>query len=248
MSGETCSGAAMEPGAVISVETRHSSGFHHKRPIVLAGGQGAEVWDAEGRRYIDCDTGHGLAILGHGHPAVTAAVKAQAEKLLTCGESFYSEPRARLYAELATVMPPELNRLFLCNSGTEAMEAAIKLARYYELGEKDVVFTIFTDSAELYQSRLQEMRDERKAYTESQAQVDLERRLFGLGIDNLKELGYYDRKALHNLKYFTWVEQQQRAVEDLRRLWEPGFWADTYAQVQQWDREIDSFNQRVAAA
>ncbi|MDP2871508.1 MAG: aspartate aminotransferase family protein [Bacillota bacterium] len=129
MSDGHASGAAMEPGTVISVETRHSSGFHHKRPIVLAGGEGAVVWDAQGRRYIDCDTGHGLAILGHGHPAVTAAIKAQAEKLLTCGESFYSEPRARLYAELAAAMPAGLDRFFLCNSGTEAVEGALKLAR-----------------------------------------------------------------------------------------------------------------------
>jgi acetylornithine/LysW-gamma-L-lysine aminotransferase len=87
------------------------------------------VWDAEGRSYIDCDTGHGLAILGHNHPAVVGAVQEQAGKLLTCGESFYSAPRARLYSELAVALPPGLDRYFLCNSGTESVEAALKLAR-----------------------------------------------------------------------------------------------------------------------
>ena len=61
----------------------------------------------------------------------------------------------------------------------------------------------------------------------------------------MRELGYQDRKALHNFKYFTWVEQQQRDVEDLRRLWDPEFWVETWGQVEEWDKLIEAFNQRV---
>jgi hypothetical protein len=61
----------------------------------------------------------------------------------------------------------------------------------------------------------------------------------------MRELTYPDRKALHNLKYFTWVEQQQRSVEDLNRLWDPDFWAATFAQVDAWDQQIEAFNARV---
>jgi hypothetical protein len=62
----------------------------------------------------------------------------------------------------------------------------------------------------------------------------------------LRELTYRERKRLHNLKYFTWVEQQQRSVQELQRLWDPDFWSETYLQVAEWDRLIDAFNSRVA--
>ena len=129
-------------------------------------------------------------------------------------------------------------------SGICNMLAAVKMAKYYELGEDDILFTVFTDSVELYGSRLKEMRQEHGAYTEVQAAGDLERRLRGVGIDHLRELGYYDRKALHNLKYFTWVEQQGRTVEELNALWEPGFWEETFSRVGEYDKLIAQFNER----
>ncbi|MBI4679226.1 MAG: pyridoxal-phosphate dependent enzyme [Elusimicrobia bacterium] len=129
-------------------------------------------------------------------------------------------------------------------SGICNLLACVKMAKHYELGQDDVVFTIFTDSVELYGSRLKEMRQEHGAYTEAQAHGDLERRLRGVGIDHLRELGYYDRKALHNLKYFTWVEQQGKTVEELNALWDPGFWEKTFAQVGEYDRMIAAFNER----
>lgn len=128
------------------------------------------------------------------------------------------------------------------------MLAAVKLAKYYELGPKDVVFTIFTDSADMYRSRLKELEAERGKYAEKDAWTDLERRLRGIGKDDLRELSYLDRKALHNLKYFTWVEQQGRSSEELRKLWDPGFWEETFAQVPAWDRLIEDFNRRVQSA
>ena len=129
-------------------------------------------------------------------------------------------------------------------SGICNMLACVKMAKYYELGKDDVLFTVFTDSCELYGSRLKEMRDERGAYSEAQAVADLERRLRGVGIDYLRELGYYDRKALHNLKYFTWVEQQGKTVAELNALWDPEFWDRTFAQVAEYDKLISAFNER----
>ncbi|MDD5629099.1 MAG: pyridoxal-phosphate dependent enzyme [Elusimicrobia bacterium] len=129
-------------------------------------------------------------------------------------------------------------------SGICNMLSAVKMAKYYELGKDDVIFTIFTDSVELYGSRLKEMREEHGAYTETQAAGDLERRLRGAGLDHLRELGYYDRKALHNLKYFTWVEQQGKTVAELNALWAPEFWDRTFAQVGEYDKLIAEFNER----
>ncbi|MHB8079159.1 MAG: pyridoxal-phosphate dependent enzyme [Candidatus Krumholzibacteriia bacterium] len=132
-------------------------------------------------------------------------------------------------------------------SGICNLVAAIKMARYYEMGRRDFIFVPLTDSMELYQSRLQERRQERGLYDREQAVAARQRWLLGAVPDHVRELGYQDRKALHNLKYFTWVEQQGRTVEDLRRLWDPDFWVETYAVAAEWDRQIDAFNALVAA-
>jgi cysteine synthase len=102
--------------------------------------------------------------------------------------------------------------------------AAIKTARYYEHDEHDVVCTVFTDSMELYRSRLGELEEERGTYGERRAEIDFERFLLGTTTDHLRELRYADRKAIHNLKYFTWVEQQGKSVEELNALWSSAFW------------------------
>ena len=108
--------------------------------------------------------------------------------------------------------------------------ASIQTARYYELGPRDCVFTILTDSVELYRSRLAELHAERGPYSAERAARDFSRYLEGIGTDHLRELTYHERKALHHLKYFTWVEQQGRTIEELDRLWDPEFWIETYAQ------------------
>lgn len=113
----------------IQRESRHTSGVYGKRDVALVRGQGATVWDDQGRRYIDCAAGIGVANLGHSHPAIVAAVAAQAETLITCPEFVYNDRRAELLARLAAILPGEMNRIFLCNSGTEAVEGAIKFAR-----------------------------------------------------------------------------------------------------------------------
>lgn len=100
-----------------------------KRDITLVRGEGAWVWDDAGRRYIDCVGGIGVASVGHANPAVAEAVAEQARVLVSCPGMFYNDVRARLLAELASIAPGGLTRGFLCNSGAEAVEAAIKLAR-----------------------------------------------------------------------------------------------------------------------
>jgi acetylornithine/LysW-gamma-L-lysine aminotransferase len=95
----------------------------------LVRGKGARVWDADGNEYIDCVAGQGSANLGHCHPAVVDAIREQAGRLITCPEIFYNDVRAALLNRLALVAPAGLDRAFLCNSGAEAVEAAIKFAR-----------------------------------------------------------------------------------------------------------------------
>ncbi|MBL8132140.1 MAG: aspartate aminotransferase family protein, partial [Anaerolineae bacterium] len=112
-----------------SLEDRHTSGAYSKRPLALVRGAGCTVWDDAGRAYLDATSGQGVALIGHSHPAVVAAVTAQAAQLITCAEAFYNDRRAELYALLASLLPAELDRFFLCNSGAEATEGALKAAR-----------------------------------------------------------------------------------------------------------------------
>lgn len=123
--------------------------------------------------------------------------------------------------------------------------AAIKTAKYYELDENDILAIPLTDSAEMYCSRLEKLTETTGHYSETEANCDCNRYLQGVGIDYMQELGYYDRKALHNLKYFTWVEQQGKSVNELNELWNPRFWNDLYTQVKEWDELIERFNERV---
>jgi len=114
---------------VIARENAHTSGLYQKRDIVLVRGEGAVVWDEAGREYIDCVGGQGIANLGHGNVVVADALATQARTLASCTELFYNDRRAALYDRLAALLPPSLDRIFLCNSGTEAVEGALKFAR-----------------------------------------------------------------------------------------------------------------------
>jgi acetylornithine/LysW-gamma-L-lysine aminotransferase len=118
--------SANEP--IIATEQRHTSGLYPKRPVAIVRGEGARLYDADGRVYIDCVGGQGAANLGHGHPRVVAAVQAQAATLMSCPEIFYNDQRAAYLSELAAALPFPA-RIFLCNSGAEAVEAGLKFAR-----------------------------------------------------------------------------------------------------------------------
>jgi acetylornithine/LysW-gamma-L-lysine aminotransferase len=113
----------------IKIENQYTSGVYPKRPASIVRGRGARLWDAEGNEYIDCVSGHGVSIVGHCNPAVVEAIQRQAETLINCPEIFYNDVRAGLLERLIGVAPADLERAYLCNSGTEAVEAALKLAR-----------------------------------------------------------------------------------------------------------------------
>lgn len=114
---------------IMALESLHGSGAYPKRDVAIVRGQGARVWDAEGREYIDCVAGHGVAIVGHANPAVAQAIARQARILVTCPGVFYNDQRAAFLEKLTSLAPSGLRRAFLSNSGAEAVEAAIKLAR-----------------------------------------------------------------------------------------------------------------------
>jgi len=113
----------------MEMEASHSAGVIPKREVVIVRGKGARLWDDRGREYIDCVGGHGTANVGHSNPVVAAALEEQARRLLSCPEIFYNDRRAELLTLLAEITPPGLDRAFLCNSGAEAVEAALKFAR-----------------------------------------------------------------------------------------------------------------------
>ncbi len=115
--------------SIVDRESAHTSGLYQKRDVVLVRGDGARVWDDTGREYIDCVGGQGSGNLGHGNAAVADALAKQARTLSFCTELFYNDRRAELYDRLARILPPSLDRIFLCNSGTEAVEGALKFAR-----------------------------------------------------------------------------------------------------------------------
>ncbi len=113
----------------IALEDRYDSGVFPKREVVIVRGQGGRLWDDQGREYIDCIGGHGVANVGHCHPAVVQAIAHQAAQLITCPQTLYNPVRARLLERLAQIAPAGLERAFLCNSGAEAVEGALKFAR-----------------------------------------------------------------------------------------------------------------------
>lgn len=126
---------------VRGLEDQFSAGTYYKRDIVLVRGRGAHLWDTDGRKFIDCVGGHGSANLGYQNPYVDQAIQEQTSKLLVCNELFYHEERARLLANLARLTPESIHRFFLCNSGSEAVEGALKFARL-ATGRRQIVATM----------------------------------------------------------------------------------------------------------
>jgi len=142
-----CLDSEYEPGkepdmnATNERENAYTSGAYTKRPVVIERGSGAILWDNQGREYIDCAAGHGVASIGHGRPEIAAALAVQAQRLITCPEIVYNETRARLLERLAQLTPQESTRIFLCNSGTEAIEGSLKFARLVT-GRTGIVATL----------------------------------------------------------------------------------------------------------
>ena len=144
-------------------------------------------------------------------------------------------------------LSPELIQLLpnLGISGIANVLSAIKMAKYYEMTERDVLLTVATDSMEMYRSRVQEMRLEEGEFTELDAAATYHRYLLGTTTDYTQELTYQDRKRIHNLKYYTWVEQQGRTHEEIVAQWyDDDYWTSLRGRTQEIDRLIESFNER----
>lgn len=114
----------------MDIEDQYLFNVYPKRPVILVRGEGARVWDDKGKVYLDCVSGHGVSNIGHGTRQVIDAITEQAQKLITCPNVFYNDARARFVKELVDITPARVTKAFLCNSGTEAIEAALKFARF----------------------------------------------------------------------------------------------------------------------
>ncbi|MDX9955332.1 MAG: pyridoxal-phosphate dependent enzyme [Anaerolineae bacterium] len=159
----------------------------------------------------------------------------------------FNEPAGRSYLKKRGVAPHIVDQLDLMGISSVAnVLGAIKTAKWYDLTSQDVIFTIWTDSMELYQSRLREGHEAHGEYTELDAAADYERYLLGENTANMEELTYPDRKRVHNLKYYTWVEQQGKTYEEIQRQWyQEDYWTSFQGQADEIDALIDEFNARV---
>ncbi len=160
----------------------------------------------------------------------------------------FNEPAGHEYLRKQGVPDDFIEKLDLLGiSSVGNLLGAIKFAKFYELTEKDVVLTVFTDSMELYQSRLRELEEKYGPYSEIDAAIDYHRHLQGITTDWMAELGYWDRRRIHNLKYYTWVEQMGKSAEELDAQWYdfPGYWERIHSLVPEIDRLIEAFNDKV---
>ncbi len=203
-------------------------------PTLLNNGFGAHRIEGIGDKHVpwvhNCKDSDFIAAVDDEHPM----------RLLR----LFNEKAGRDALKAAGVSSDLIGKLDLLGiSGIANTLAAVKFAKYNELTEKDYVVTIATDSMQLYGSRVKELAEARGAYTAAQAERDMEL-LYGQTYDNLKELSYYDRKAVHNLKYFTWIEQQGRELKELNAQWydHDNYWYGTLEQADEIDSRIEEFN------
>ena len=159
----------------------------------------------------------------------------------------FNEPEGHDFLAKKGVSADIIKQLELLGiSGIGNLIGAIKFAKYYELTENDIVTTVFTDSMELYGSRIKELRKQRGDYTHDNAVADYELSK-SIAIDNMLELDYYARKRIHNLKYYTWIEQQGKELEELNAQWYDykNYWGSIHKMVPKIDELIKKFNKRI---
>jgi cysteine synthase len=156
----------------------------------------------------------------------------------------FNEPAGTEYMTSKGVPESFVSNLNLLGfSGISNLLSAIKFAKYFEMGENDIILTILTDSMELYGSRLAEMQAKFGEYSDLDASADDARYLKGTSTDNMIELSYIDRRRIHNLKYFTWVEQQGKTHDEIMAQWyQPDYWINVQNQVDEIDDLINQFN------
>jgi cysteine synthase len=159
----------------------------------------------------------------------------------------FNEPAGKEMLKNAGIDQKLIDNLGLLGiSSISNLLSAIKAAKFYEMNEDDVIFTCLTDSAGMYESRIQELQQQQGDYKKDRALADFERYLLGEDTQDMMELTYHDRKRLHNFKYYTWIEQQGKTVEEINELWDPEFWEDVFSDeiVKHWDEQIEEFNKR----
>ena len=159
----------------------------------------------------------------------------------------FNEEDGKEYLSSIGVNDKDIENLALFGiSGIGNMLSAIKMAKFYEMDEDDVVFTILTDSSVMYTSRLRELEEQQGRFSKTEAAKVHAAALMHQGIDNALELGYYDRLRIHNLKYYTWVEQQGKTYEELNRQWyDRNYWKELPQLTEKIDALIDEFNAEI---
>jgi cysteine synthase A len=158
----------------------------------------------------------------------------------------FNEPEGQAYLKRKGVPEATIGKLNLLGfSGIANVLSAVKFAKYNELTEHDVVLTVLTDSMDLYGTRLAEYTEQFGAFTAFDAAETFAGALHGLKGDALLELSYAERKRVHNLKYFTWVEQQGKTYEEIQAQWyDPTYWTSVQNQVGEIDAKIVEFNRK----
>ena len=160
----------------------------------------------------------------------------------------FNEPAGQEYLRNNGISEEVIEKLsWVGISGAANILCCIKFAKYYELTENDIVLTVLTDSAEMYQSRLQEMETARgKKYGEVEATVDHNRNVLGVRTDSMEELTYQSKKRIHNLKYYTWIEQQMYDLDELNAQWYDydNYWGRLHKMGPELDKLIEQFNER----
>ncbi|WP_346938947.1 pyridoxal-phosphate dependent enzyme [uncultured Clostridium sp.] len=161
----------------------------------------------------------------------------------------FNEPAGQEYLRSIGVSEEIIEKLtWVGISGAANIISAIKFAKYYELDENDMVLTVLTDSSEMYQSRLIEMKEEREhEYEKKDAMVDHNKSVLGIRTDSMEELTYTAKKRIHNLKYYTWIEQQQYELDELNAQWYDydNYWGRLHEMAPELDKLIEAFNHKV---
>ncbi len=156
----------------------------------------------------------------------------------------FNEPVGMDYLKKKGIDPNVVDQLNLLGISSIAnLLGCIKMAKYYEMNDDSIIVTVATDSMDMYKSRQAEEQELHGDYTEMKAILDFERSLMSQSIDWMQELTYWDKKRMHNLKYFTWIEQQGKQLEELNAQWyDDDYWTKQFHAYEEWDELIKEFN------
>jgi len=176
----------------------------------------------------------------------TDMVMAVDDEATISGIRLFNEAAGKKYLTGRGLDPAFIDKLSLVGiSGVANIVSAIKFAKWYELGRESVVMTVLTDSIDMYKSRLAELTAERGAFTDVDAAVAHQRWILGAGTDHMEELSHPARKRVHNLKYYTWVEQQGKTYREIQAQWQDdSYWTSIPPVAAQLDELIRDFNAR----